>query len=85
MHASMTEFLSLLGASTVQYVIPVYQRKYAWEEKDCRILWDDIIRAGKQQRSHFVGSVLHIPEGESNITGMKKHLVIDGQQRMATL
>lgn len=85
MQANMASFLSLLGASTVQYVIPVYQRKYAWEEDDCRVLWDDIMRAGKHNRAHFIGSVLHIPEGASTITGMKKHLLIDGQQRMTTL
>ncbi len=85
MQANMASFLQLLGASTVQYVIPVYQRKYAWEESDCRTLWDDIIRAGKQNRTHFIGSVLHIPEGASTITGMKRHLLIDGQQRMTTM
>lgn len=85
MHASMTPFLALLGASTVQYVIPVYQRKYAWTEEDCRILWDDIVRAGRNGKPHFVGSVLHIPEGDENITGIKKRLLIDGQQRLTTL
>ena len=85
MQANMASFLQLLGASTVQYVIPVYQRKYAWEEADCRTLWNDIIRAGKQNRTHFIGSVLHIPEGASTITGMKRHLLIDGQQRMTTM
>lgn len=85
MQANMASFLQLLGASTVQYVIPVYQRKYAWEESDCRALWDDIIRAGKQNSAHFIGSVLHIPEGASTITGMKRHLLIDGQQRMTTM
>lgn len=58
MKANMAPFLSLLGASTVQYVIPVYQRTYAWEEDDCRTLWDDIIRAGKQDKPplHRVGT-----------------------------
>lgn len=85
MKANMAPFLSLLGASTVQYVIPVYQRTYAWEEDDCRTLWDDIVRAGRQNKPYFIGSVLHVPEGASTITGMKKHLLIDGQQRMTTL
>ena len=29
--------------------------------------------------------MLHIPEGESTITGTKRHLLIDGQQRMTTM
>ena len=81
----MTHFLKFLGASSVQYIIPVYQRRYAWSEEDCRILWEDIIRAGRNGKDHFVGSVLHIPEGGSTITGVKKHLLIDGQQRLTTL
>lgn len=85
MDANMTHFLTFLGASGVQYIIPVYQRRYAWDEEDCRVLWEDIIRAGKNDRDHFVGSVLHIPEGGETITGMKKHLLIDGQQRLTTL
>lgn len=85
MKANMAPFLSLLGASNVLYVVPVYQRRYAWDEEDCRVLWDDIMRAGKQRKPHFIGSVLHIPEGESTITGTKRHLLIDGQQRMTTM
>lgn len=85
MDANMTHFLTFLGASGVQYIIPVYQRRYAWDEEDCRVLWEDIIRAGKNNKDHFVGSVLHIPEGGGTITGMKKHLLIDGQQRLTTL
>lgn len=85
MDANMTHFLKFLGASSVQYIIPVYQRRYAWSEEDCRVLWEDIIRAGRNEKDHFVGSVLHIPEGGSTITGMKKHLLIDGQQRLTTL
>lgn len=85
MDANMTHFLKFLGASSVQYIIPVYQRRYAWSEEDCRILWEDIIHAGRNGKDHFVGSVLHIPEGGSTITGVKKHLLIDGQQRLTTL
>ena len=85
MKANMAPFLSLLGASNVLYVVPVYQRRYTWDEEDCRVLWDDIMRAGKQRKPHFIGSVLHIPEGESTITGTKRHLLIDGQQRMTTV
>lgn len=85
MQAGTAYFLPFLGASMVQYIIPVYQRAYAWDQDDCRILWDDVMRAGKNDKPHFIGSVLHVPQGPSTITSMKRHLVIDGQQRLTTL
>ena len=85
MKANMTPFLPFLGASMVQYIIPVYQRTYAWDQSDCQILWEDIIRAGRNMKPHFIGSILHVPQEETaTITAMKKHLVIDGQQRLTT-
>jgi len=32
--------------STVQFIIPIYQRNYSWTEREGRWLWDDIIRTG---------------------------------------
>jgi putative transposase len=28
-------------------VIPIYQRTYSWGERECRQLWDDILRTGR--------------------------------------
>ncbi len=44
MKASDAKLLSLLQMSP-QFVIPIYQRTYSWDEKQCRQLWDDILRA----------------------------------------
>ena len=33
---------SLLGDNKADFLIPDYQRPYAWEEKECQTLWDDI-------------------------------------------
>lgn len=85
MKANEAPFLDLLGIAKMQFVIPVYQRVYSWSEKECEVLWNDIIRAGKTGNPHFVGSVLYIPESDSTMTGIKKMLLIDGQQRMTTL
>ena len=32
----------LLGDNKADFLIPDYQRPYAWEEKECQTLWDDI-------------------------------------------
>lgn len=84
MKANEAPFLDLLGIAKMQFVIPVYQRVYSWSEKECEALWNDILRAGKTKKPHFVGSVLYIPESDSTMTGIKKMLLIDGQQRMTT-
>lgn len=33
---------ALLGDNKADFLIPDYQRPYAWEEKECQTLWDDI-------------------------------------------
>jgi uncharacterized protein with ParB-like and HNH nuclease domain len=33
---------------TTQFVIPVFQRDYSWDEAQCEQLWDDIVRVGRQ-------------------------------------
>ena len=69
-----------------QFVIPIYQRTYSWTEKECRQLWEDIIRAGRDEGTdvHFLGSVVYVEDGLSNQTDRRPLLVIDGQQRLTT-
>lgn len=85
MKANEASFLNLLGVANQQFVIPVYQRAYSWTEKQCQDLWEDIIRAGRSHKPHFIGSVLYTPEADSTATGMSRMLLIDGQQRITTL
>jgi len=70
-----------------QFIIPIYQRTYSWQWKECRQLWDDIIRVGKNEKAnaHFVGSIVYIAQGLSQITVQSPYLVIDGQQRLTTV
>lgn len=70
-----------------QFVIPIYQRTYSWTERECRQLWDDIIRTGENEEinAHFVGSIVYIEKGLYSITSQSPLLVIDGQQRLTTL
>lgn len=86
MKASEAKFLDFIKKSP-QFVIPIYQRNYSWEEKECRQLWDDIIRAGNNENitSHFVGSIVYIEKGLYHITDQTPLLVIDGQQRLTTM
>lgn len=70
------------------FLIPDYQRPYAWEEGQCQTLWDDIFSFAfpdnnyekfDKDEEYFLGSIVTF-ENENN-----KKEVIDGQQRLTTL
>ena len=70
------------------FLIPDYQRPYAWEEMQCQTLWDDIFSFAfpdnncdkfDSNEEYFLGSIVTF-ENERN-----KKEVIDGQQRLTTL
>lgn len=68
-----------------QYLIPVYQRLYSWEQAQCSRLWLDIVTMQKENKEgHFLGSIVCIAE-KTSPTGVQKYMVIDGQQRLTTL
>ena len=86
MKATEAKLLGFLKKSP-QFVIPIYQRTYSWTEKECRQLWDDIVRAGSADavNVHFIGSIVYIEQGLSQVTHQAPLLVIDGQQRLTTV
>jgi uncharacterized protein with ParB-like and HNH nuclease domain len=86
MKANEAGFLDFLKGA-FQFSIPIYQRTYSWTEKECRQLWDDIVRAGGNDKItvHFVGSIVYIEEALPTVTRRVPLLVIDGQQRLTTL
>ncbi len=70
------------------FLIPDYQRPYAWEEPQCQTLWDDIFSFAfpdnncdnfDSNEEYFLGSIVTF-ENENH-----KKEVIDGQQRLTTL
>lgn len=86
MKATEAKLLDFLKKSP-QFVIPIYQRTYSWTEKECRQLWDDIVRCGSSDKIavHFVGSIVYVESGLSQVTHQSPLLVIDGQQRLTTV
>ncbi len=67
--------------------IPVYQRGYAWEEKNLQDLWEDLYHL-ETSKKHYFGTVLLKDSGTTATVGFKafKRLeVIDGQQRLTTV
>lgn len=78
----------LLGKRRNEFLIPDYQRPYAWTEEQCQTLWDDLyafaIPDDDYSRFHdtdeyFLGSIVTFKNDDSQLE------VIDGQQRLTTL
>lgn len=78
----------LLSDKRSDFLIPDYQRPYAWNEEQCQALWDDIFvfsfpnndyEAFDDNDEYFLGSIVTF----KNDNG--KSEVIDGQQRLTTL
>jgi len=84
--ATETKLLSFLKKSP-QFAVPIYQRTYSWTKRQCRQLWEDILRTGSQDAisAHFLGSIVYIEKGLYQITSQSPLLVIDGQQRLTTV
>lgn len=86
MKATEAKLLEFLKKSP-QFVIPIYQRTYSWGERECRQLWDDILRTGRNDAvsAHFVGSIVYVEKGLYSVSSQSPLLVIDGQQRLTTV
>lgn len=67
--------------SDKRYIVPLYQREYAWEEAEIQQLIEDIYEnyTINSEGSYFIGSLVVIGRGEN------QYEVIDGQQRLTTL
>ena len=79
-----TSFDHFFSRPNTEFVIPVYQRNYAWQKRNCQQLLDDILAVAKDpNKQHFLGTITYIrhpiqPYGD-------EFVIIDGQQRITTL
>ena len=72
-------YLELIGNGR-SYQVPPYQRDYSWSEEQWEDLWNDIADLrSRSEDHHYLGAL--VVEGKSD----REFLVIDGQQRLATL
>jgi hypothetical protein len=66
-----------------RYVVPHFQRDYAWGETEWSELWTDIAELGTPAGdlgSHYLGAIVLQPTGQRGEMN-----IIDGQQRLVTL
>jgi uncharacterized protein with ParB-like and HNH nuclease domain len=72
----------LIGAGKNQkFVIPEYQRPYAWSDEQIQTLFDDLVEYTKNanESTYFLGTIVSY-ENENN-----EQEIIDGQQRITSL
>ncbi|WP_346796349.1 DUF262 domain-containing protein [Halomonas sp. Bachu 37] len=74
--------LAKIFSSEFEYVIPSYQRPYAWTIDQASELFDDLydFYRSEEEEGYFLGSIVLIKE-----EGKPQAEVIDGQQRLTTL
>ena len=78
----------LFGTKTADFIIPDYQRPYAWTTDECQTLWEDLFafafpdneyKAFNKTDEYYLGSIVTFKNDENKLE------VIDGQQRLTTL
>lgn len=81
--------IDLLGSRDADFLVPDYQRPYAWEYDECQTLWEDVFsfafpdndceKFNTTKDEYFLGPIVTF----INEAGQKE--IIDGQQRLTTL
>lgn len=85
-----TEMVNLNGlfAGNI-FLVPQYQRAYAWERKQWQDLWEDIREGMLNQTEHYLGTVVLRDSGKTEVDAegirLKIYEVVDGQQRLTTM
>ena len=92
MKSDVTTIAKMLE-SNVEYIIPQFQRTYAWSFEQWRPLWDDIKNVAQHIANapgtesvppHFMGSVV-LQQRDGYTDARKSYIVVDGQQRLTTV
>lgn len=79
----------LLTAKKADFLIPDYQRPYAWTEDECGTLWDDLFtfafpdndstKFDSSKEEYFLGPIVTFTNEQGKME------IIDGQQRLTTI
>lgn len=72
----------------VHYVLPHFQREYAWEKENWQTLLNDVMGLYEsydpdKEPEHFMGALVVINDGMRNMVPVFK--LVDGQQRLTTI
>ena len=86
--AEKRQIIRLFQDEKVGFLIPDYQRPYAWGEEECRTLWEDILAFAipnnepdkfNDDAEYFLGPIVTFKNDDGKVE------IIDGQQRLTTI
>ena len=79
LNTGTASYLELIGNGKT-FRVPPYQRDYAWTQQEWEDLWNDVVELrGEPDSRHYMGALVVQTRGD------RQFLVIDGQQRLATI
>lgn len=84
MRAQEQTVLNLIGGLDKCFVIPPFQRNYEWSFEQCDELFEDIVAAFNNGKSHYLGNVVYYV-GQNSGASYSEYILVDGQQRVTTI
>ena len=66
------------------FIIPSYQRGYAWQPKQLKDFWSDLLIKNETKTNHYTG-VITLKINSQKDSQLTEYEVIDGQQRLTTI
>ena len=72
----MVNLITIRKVTKKKYIVPDFQRDYAWTESNLEVMLNDIMEAWKQEKERYILGPIVVSE---------QNKVIDGQQRLTSL
>lgn len=84
MRANEITIKDFVGGYDKVFLIPPFQRNYAWDQKNCKELWEDFEKATLNGTSHYLGNIIYYPSVNTG-AAYTELILVDGQQRLTTI
>lgn len=83
------DFITSGGSGQLTFIVPVFQRTYAWKKENCLKLFNDVINGIPDkkcgiQKEHYFGNIFYNGSEHDPFTNYAKYILIDGQQRITS-
>jgi uncharacterized protein with ParB-like and HNH nuclease domain len=89
MDVGESSFNEIISQARTQFIVPVWQRLYSWDQKEWTDLWQDLLNLYDRLHTgepaeHFMGAIV-VKTIEEKVGEITRRILIDGQQRLTTL
>ena len=79
MKATDVTVQDFIGGLKKAFIIPPYQRNYAWDKEQCSELFYDIMHCVESGGAHYIGNIVYYL-GENAGGAFQEMILVDGQQ-----